>query len=65
MLAELRNFPNETFEEVISRMIAVYTKDDDDLLTDDDLKQVENSLKQIKDGKYKTLKQLRQKYPRK
>ncbi len=64
-LVELKNFPNESFEEVIKRMISAYTDEQDDLLTDDDVAQIEKSLEQIKEGKYKTLEQLRQKYARK
>ncbi len=65
VLVELKNFPNESFEEVIKRMISAYTDEQDDLLTDDDVAQIEKSLGQIKEGKYKTLEQLRQKYARK
>jgi len=64
-LVKLRNFPAEPFEDVVKRLIVIYTRDDDDLLTKDDLNQIEKSLTQIKEGKYKTLKQLREKYPKK
>ena len=60
-LASFKNYPNETFEALFKRMIQQMIEEDE-ILTKDDLDQIETSLKQIKSGKFKTQKQMEEKY---
>ena len=60
-LSELKNFDAETFEQVIKRLIISFAEESDELLSKEDITQIEKSLKQIKEGKYVTSAQLKKK----
>ena len=64
-LTRLQNYPNESFEKIIKRMVEYIHAEEDEILTKDDLSGITNSLMQIQEGKFKTLSQLRKKYPKK
>lgn len=59
ILSVLKNFDTETFEQVIKRLIINFTDENDELLSKEDITQIEKSLKQIKEGKYVTSAQLK------
>jgi len=61
ILSVLKNFDTETFEQVIKRLIINFTDENDELLSKEDITQIEKSLKQIKEGKYVTSAQLKKK----
>jgi len=60
-LSVLKNFDAETFEQVIKRLIINFAEDSDELLSKADLEQIQNSIRQIKEGKYVTAAQLKKK----
>ena len=60
-LSILKNFDAETFEQVIKRLIVNFSEENDELLSKEDITQIEKSLKQIKEGKYVTSAQLKKK----
>ncbi len=60
-LSELKNYNAETFEQVIKRLIISFAEKSDELLSKEDIMQIENSLKQIKEKKYVTSAQLKKK----
>ena len=51
-----KNHPGESFEHMINRILK--QSDEDDYLTEEDLKGIETSLNQIKNGQYVTLDEL-------
>ncbi|MBM2819257.1 MAG: hypothetical protein HW410_939 [Nitrosarchaeum sp.] len=61
-LASLKNHPNESFEDMINRLLAAFVEEDADLLTDKDMRDIEKSIQDIKSGKFMTNKQLKKKY---
>ncbi len=62
LLSELKNYPTETYEQLFIRIIKEIDDEDTNLLSQEDLTQIEKSLKQIKAGKYKTQRQMEKKY---
>jgi len=60
-LVSFKNHPSETFEQLFQRILKNLVEDDD-LLTKDDLEQIDKSLEQIREGKFKTQKQMKEKY---
>lgn len=50
-----KNHPNESYENMFNRILNQFKEDDDDLLTSQDLIDIEKSLIQIKNGEYTTL----------
>lgn len=59
---KFKNHPNESFEDMINRILKFTIEEDADLLTDKDLLEIEKSMQEIKKGKYITHKQLKKKY---
>ena len=60
--SKLKNHPNESFENMINRIVKSHADEDAELLTDADILEIEQSIKDIKKGKSKTLKQIKAKY---
>ena len=56
----LKNHPQESYENMINRIIKTVQEDDSDLLTAKDLQDIEKSIREIKSGKYTTNKKLRE-----
>ena len=54
-----KNHPQESYEDMINRILKTVQEDDSDLLTAKDLKDIEKSIREIKSGKYTTNKKLR------
>lgn len=54
-----KNHPQESYENMINRILKSYYEDDSELLTAKDLQDIEKSIKEIKSGKYTTNKDLR------
>jgi len=61
-LTSFKNYPTETFEALFKRIIQQMAEEDDNLLTKEDLDQIQISLEQIKNGKFTTQKQMEKKY---
>jgi len=64
-LITLKNYPNESFEILIKRIVEYMKEEDDQILTKYDLEEIKKSVEQIEQGKYKTLSQIRKKYSKK
>ena len=60
--SKFKNHPNESFEDMINRILKSLLEEDADLLTDKDLLEIEKSMKEIKKGKFITHKELKKKY---
>ncbi len=58
----LKNHPQESFESMINRMINTLSEDDSDLLSKKDILEIEQSVHDIKTGKFVTNKELMKKY---
>ena len=58
---KFKNHPNESFEDMINRILKSHLEDAD-LLTGKDLLEIEKSMKEIKKGKFITHKELKKKY---
>lgn len=61
-LAGMKNHPGETFEQVLYRMYVSIKENDAELLTKEDILEIEQSIKEIKKGNYKTQAQMKEKY---
>ena len=59
--SKFKNHPNESFEDMINRILKSFLEDPD-LLTEKDLLEIEKSLQEIKKGKFITHKELKKKY---
>ena len=59
---EFKNHKQESFEAMINRVLKSQAEEDAELLTDADILEIEQSIKDIKKGKFKTLKQMKAKY---
>ena len=59
--SKFKNHPNESFEDMINRILKSLAEDAD-LLTEKDLLEIEKSLQEIKKGKFITHKELKKKY---
>ena len=58
----LKNYPTESFEQLMIRLYINIKENDDDLLTKEDIAEIEDSLNEIKKGNYKTQAQMKEKY---
>jgi len=59
---EFKNHKHESFEAMINRVLRSQSEEDAELLTDADILEIEQSIKDIKKGKFKTLEQMKTKY---
>jgi len=57
-----KNYKQESFEAMINRILKSQAEEDSELLTADDISEIEQSIKDIKKGKFKTLEQMKTKY---
>ena len=60
--SKFKNHPNESFEDMINRILKSIVDEDTDLLTEKDFLEIEKSMQDIKKGKYITHKELKKKY---
>lgn len=58
---KFKNHPNESYENMFNRILNQF-EEDDDLLTPQDLIDIEKSLIQIKNGEYVTHEEMMKKY---
>lgn len=58
----LKNHPQESFESMINRVINTLNEDNSDLLSEKDILEIEQSVQDIKAGKFVTNKDLMKKY---
>ena len=58
----LKNHSGESFEAMVNRLINTLNEDDSDLLTDKDISEIEQSIQDIKEGKFMTNAQLMKKH---
>ncbi|MEX0861689.1 hypothetical protein [Nitrosopumilus sp.] len=59
---KFKNHKHESFEAMINRILKSQFEEDAELLTDVDILEIEQSIKDIKKGKFKTLEQMKTKY---
>lgn len=59
---EFKNHKQESFEAMINRILKSQAEEDAELLTSADILEIEQSIKDIKKGKFKTLEQMKTKY---
>ena len=57
-----KNYKQESFESMINRILKSQAEEDAELLTKEDILEMERSIKDIKKGKFKTLEQMKAKY---
>ncbi|NQV39328.1 MAG: hypothetical protein HQ505_02110 [Nitrosopumilus sp.] len=57
-----KNYKQESFEAMINRILKSQSEEDAELLTGADILEIEQSIKDIKKGKFKTLEQMKAKY---
>lgn len=57
-----KNHKHESFETMINRVLKSQMQEDAELLTDKDISEIEQSIRDIKKGKFKTLEQMKAKY---
>jgi len=57
-----KNYKQESFEAMINRILKSQAEEDAELLTSEDILEIEQSIKDIKKGKFKTLEQMKTKY---
>ena len=57
-----KNYKQESFESMINRILKSQAEEDAELLTKEDILEMEQSIKDIKKGKFKTLEQMKAKY---
>lgn len=57
-----KNYKQESFEAMINRILKSQAEEDAELLTAEDISEIEQSVKDIKKGKFKTLEQMKAKY---
>ena len=57
-----KNYKQESFETMINRILKSQAEEDAELLTAEDISEIEQSVKDIKKGKFKTLEQMKAKY---
>ena len=58
----LKNHPSESYEDMFNRILKNVYEDDSDLLTKKDLKDIQKSLQEFKEGKFTTHDELKKKY---
>ena len=57
-----KNHKQESFEVMINRILKSQADEDSELLTKEDILEIEQSIRDIKKGKFKTLEQMKTKY---
>lgn len=63
-VTELKNHPTETYEKALVRILSFYREALDEDLSDDDLAQMKTSIENLQSGKFKSLSEIRKKYPK-
>lgn len=57
-----KNYKQESFEAMINRILKSQAEEDHELLTRKDILDIKKSISEMKQGKFKTLKQMKTKY---
>ncbi len=57
-----KNHPSESYEAMFNRILKYVYEDDSDLLTEKDIQDIEQSIKEIKAGRFITNADLKKKY---
>lgn len=57
-----KNYKQESFEVMINRILKSQAEEDHELLTRKDILDIKKSISEMKQGKFKTLKQMKTKY---
>ncbi len=59
---KFKNYPGESMETMINRILKNQKEEDEELLTPDDIAELETSILEIEKGNYKTQSQMKEKY---
>jgi len=59
---KFKNYKHESFESMINRILKSQSDEDEELLTREDVLEMEQSVKDVKKGRFKTMKQMKAKY---
>lgn len=57
-----KNYPSESMESMINRILKAKAQEDDELLTAEDIKGIKESVENIEKGQFKTQAQMKEKY---
>ncbi len=57
-----KNHPSESMESMINRILKAKAQEDEELLTDEDIKEIKESIIDIEKGHFKTQSQMKEKY---
>ena len=57
-----KNYPSESMESMINRILKAKAQEDDELLTAEDIKGIKESIEDIEKGQFKTQAQMKEKY---
>lgn len=57
-----KNYPSESMESMINRILKAKAQEDDELLTAEDIKEIKESIIDIEKGQFKTQAQMKEKY---
>ncbi len=57
-----KNYPSESMEVMINRILKIKSEDDADLLTTEDILEIKASIAEIEQGHFKTQTQMKEKY---
>ena len=58
---KFKNYKQESFESMINRILKSQSDEDEELLTKEDILEIEQSIKDIKKGKFSTMEQMKTK----
>lgn len=59
---QFKNYPSESMETMINRILKSKVEEDTDLLTEKDILEIKASILEIENGNYKTQSQMKEKY---
>ena len=59
---KMKNHPQESFEDMINRVLGILHEDDSELLTEADILEIKRSLQDVRSGGYVTHEKLKKKY---
>jgi len=57
-----KNYPSESMESMINRILKAKAQEDNELLTAEDIKGIKESVEDIEKGQFKTQAQMKEKY---
>lgn len=59
---KFKNYPDESMEDMINRILKIQKEEDDELLTPENIVELEASVLEIEKGNYATQYQMKEKY---